>query len=241
MKRCLAEKQPERRIAKVCTGCSWAPDCWISRYTGAPHQLSAIPRLPIVRKIELYREEIANPFGWNGTIRILTTRYSAKWLTGADADLQVANHQRPLARPPSPQWSIATIKSLDISSNIPKIVAMDAEDSPWGGMSSFHRIQARSTFNSIFKMSRLAQVLAQTSAKMQSPKNLVSHVLLNVVNLLTGTENQTTSPNPPPTSIRQHQLHPDLLVEGVLVHHGGWGHKLPPWKLSMTLWVPLVH
>ena len=34
----------------------------------------------------------------------------------------------------SPQWSITSIKSLDISENIPKVVKkMDAEDSPWGG------------------------------------------------------------------------------------------------------------
>lgn len=75
--------------------------------------------------------------------RVVT--HSAELLTGADANLQVTNHQRPFARPPSPQWSIATIKSLDISSNIPKILTMDAEDSPWGGMSFLHRIQAEST------------------------------------------------------------------------------------------------
>ena len=53
-----------------------------------------------------------------------------------EADPRVANHLRAFARrPPSRQWSISTVKSLDISSNIPKIaVAMDAEDSPWGGM-----------------------------------------------------------------------------------------------------------
>lgn len=45
-------------------------------------------------------------------------------------------------RPPrkgasSPQWSITTIKSLDISSNIPKVVEnMEAEDSPWGGQTT---------------------------------------------------------------------------------------------------------
>ncbi|MCJ1420712.1 Vacuolar protein sorting-associated protein 5 [Xylographa parallela] len=37
----------------------------------------------------------------------------------------------------SPQWSITSIKSLDISENIPKVVKkMDAEDSPWGDVPS---------------------------------------------------------------------------------------------------------
>ena len=56
----------------------------------------------------------------------------------SDADPHGANHQRTFSqRLPSPQWSIATIKSLDISSNIPDLaVAMDAEDSPWGGTST---------------------------------------------------------------------------------------------------------
>ena len=49
------------------------------------------------------------------------------------ADPHLPNQKHALA-PPSPPWSIATIKSLDISSNIPNIaLAMDAEDSPWGG------------------------------------------------------------------------------------------------------------
>ena len=53
-----------------------------------------------------------------------------------DGDPHVPNQQALSTLPPSsPQWSIATVKSLDISSHIPKIaVAMDAEDSPWGGM-----------------------------------------------------------------------------------------------------------
>ena len=38
---------------------------------------------------------------------------------------------RPL---PSPQWSTTTLKSLDITLNIPSVIAMDAEDSPWGGL-----------------------------------------------------------------------------------------------------------
>ena len=34
--------------------------------------------------------------------------------------------------------SIDSIKSLDVSNNIPRILSpMDAEDSPWGGMSKF--------------------------------------------------------------------------------------------------------
>ena len=91
-------------------------------------------------------------------------------------------------------------------------------------------------------MFRLAQALAQTSARMQSPKNLVSNVLLEAVHhLLKDIEYQTTSLNPPPISTQRHQLHPDLLVEGVLEHHGGWGHILPAWKLSMILSVPLDH
>ncbi|MCJ1298355.1 Vacuolar protein sorting-associated protein 5 [Hypocenomyce scalaris] len=48
---------------------------------------------------------------------------------------------RPLAanerRPASPQWSIITVRSLDISSNIPsRFSNMDAEDSPWGDVPS---------------------------------------------------------------------------------------------------------
>ena len=44
------------------------------------------------------------------------------------------SQRAPLRRPLSPQWSITTLRSLDISSNIPKLsTAMDAEDSPWGG------------------------------------------------------------------------------------------------------------
>ena len=56
---------------------------------------------------------------------------------GPDCDSHVPNHQRASAlRAPSPQWSIATVRSLDISSHIPAIaVEMDAEDSPWGGTS----------------------------------------------------------------------------------------------------------
>lgn len=50
-----------------------------------------------------------------------------------------SNNQIPLAlKPPnSPQWSITTLRSLDISSNTSRIAAavMDAEDSPWGGLS----------------------------------------------------------------------------------------------------------
>lgn len=54
-------------------------------------------------------------------------------MPGLDRD--PPNHQRASAfRPPSPQWSIATVKSLDISSHIPRIAAaMEAEDSPWVG------------------------------------------------------------------------------------------------------------
>lgn len=45
----------------------------------------------------------------------------------------VSNERRP-AEPASPQWSIITVRSLDISSNIPSRFAnMDTEDSPWGG------------------------------------------------------------------------------------------------------------
>lgn len=37
--------------------------------------------------------------------------------------------------PAGPRASLDTLRSLDISHNIPKIVSpMDAEDSPWGGM-----------------------------------------------------------------------------------------------------------
>lgn len=68
---------------------------------------------------------------------------------GSDGDPHVPNQQIvSTLRPPSPQWSIATVKSLDISSHIPKIaVAMDAEDSPWGG-----KLPAlnRNVLNSIF-------------------------------------------------------------------------------------------
>ena len=55
--------------------------------------------------------------------------------SGLDGDSHVPNHQRvSTLRAPSPQWSIATVRSLDISSHIPGIaVEMDAEDSPWGG------------------------------------------------------------------------------------------------------------
>ena len=150
MKRCLAEKQPERRIAKVCTACSGAPDCCIPRCTRSPHCSGADSRLPISRVCCKKKDRLCFIAKgvvslWSNT-RILTRWHSAELsLTGAVADLQVANHQRPFARPPSPQWSIATVKSLDISSNIPKIVAMDAEDSPWGGMSFLHRLQAKST------------------------------------------------------------------------------------------------
>ncbi|KAG7009958.1 vacuolar protein sorting-associated protein vps5 [Physcia stellaris] len=57
---------------------------------------------------------------------------------GTDGDPHVPNQQTvSTLRPSSPQWSIATVKSLDISSHIPKIaVAMDAEDSPWGDVPS---------------------------------------------------------------------------------------------------------
>ena len=35
----------------------------------------------------------------------------------------------------APRASIDSIKSLDVSNNIPRILSpMDAEDSPWGGM-----------------------------------------------------------------------------------------------------------
>ena len=37
-------------------------------------------------------------------------------------------------RASSPHWSTRSVRSLDISSNIPQVaVTMDNEDSPWGG------------------------------------------------------------------------------------------------------------
>lgn len=57
--------------------------------------------------------------------------------SGLDGHSHAPNHHRASTlRAPSPQWSIATVRSLDISSHIPGIaVGMDAEDSPWGGTS----------------------------------------------------------------------------------------------------------
>lgn len=65
------------------------------------------------------------------------------WVTGgqglaskrADAQSQSSPNRKALQPPTSDQWSITTLRSLDISGNIPKApVRMDAEDSPWGGV-----------------------------------------------------------------------------------------------------------
>ena len=66
-----------------------------------------------------------------------TTSTPSTSTSGLDGDSHVPNHPRASTlRAPSPQWSIATVRSLDISSHIPGIaVEMDAEDSPWGGKS----------------------------------------------------------------------------------------------------------
>lgn len=53
----------------------------------------------------------------------------------ADAQSQSSPNQKALQPLTSDQWSITTLRSLDISGNIPRApVRMDAEDSPWGGV-----------------------------------------------------------------------------------------------------------
>lgn len=53
----------------------------------------------------------------------------------ADAQSQSSPNRKALQPPTSDQWSITTLRSLDISGNILKApVRMDAEDSPWGGV-----------------------------------------------------------------------------------------------------------
>ncbi len=53
----------------------------------------------------------------------------------ADAQSPSSPNQKALQPPTSDQWSITTLRSLDISGNIPTAPArMDAEDSPWGGL-----------------------------------------------------------------------------------------------------------
>ena len=116
---------------------------------------------------------------WAGQSRELevasTSASDSTSTSGLDGDSHVPNHPRASTlRAPSPQWSIATVRSLDISSHIPGTAfRMDAEDSPWGG-TSIMPLQQHSTLTLIFKMFHHARARAQISTKLQRPKIRVS-------------------------------------------------------------------
>lgn len=71
--------------------------------------------------------------------------------------------------------STDTIRSLDISNNIPRIVfSMDAEDSPWGGMYSPKASHAKYSTPDKSQMYPPGQARTPIFQKLQNPKNKVS-------------------------------------------------------------------
>ena len=66
----------------------------------------------------------------------------------------------------SPRWSITAVKSIDLDADVPSVfAAMDAEDSPWGGLSPGSEFMRRKPLTRAFRCPFWLQRTGQCSQR----------------------------------------------------------------------------